>query len=78
MAYSYGTARALLMVGSLHDPNGQQARRIGPAHATLPVHGPRGRRSLCGTFVANDEELPWPPETIDCELCPTCRELALL
>ena len=79
MAFSYRTARAVLMVGSLHDPAGQTARSIGPAHATLGLSGARGRKALCGTFVARDEEVPWPPQVQPADdLCPTCTELASL
>ncbi|MEU2348046.1 hypothetical protein [Modestobacter sp. NPDC049651] len=79
MGYSYRTARAVLMVGSLHDPAGQTARAIGPAHATLGLSGTRGRRALCGAYVPRDEEVPWPPEAQPAdELCPDCRQLAAL
>jgi hypothetical protein len=79
MGYAYRTARAVLMVGSLHDPSGQTARLIGPAHATIGLSGARGRRALCGSYVARDEDVPWPPEVPPAdELCPTCAELARL
>ena len=79
MGSPYRTARAVMMVGSLSDPAGQQVRLIGPAHATLGLSGRRGRRALCGAYVARDEQVAWPPrEQPQDVLCPTCRELALL
>ena len=68
-----------MMVGSLSDPAGQTARLIGPAHATLGLSGARGRRALCGAYVARDEEMPWPPQRDATEpLCPDCSTLATL
>ena len=79
MGFTYGTARAVMMVGSLSDPAGQTARLIGPAHATLGVSGARGRRALCGAYVARDDEVPWPPQPDVTEaLCPDCSTLATL
>ena len=79
MGFPYRTARAVMMVGSLSDPAGQQARLIGPAHATLGLSGARGRKALCGAYVARDEEVPWPPQ-VDAAvaLCPDCSTLAAL
>ena len=79
MGFTYRTARAVMMVGSLSDPAGQTARLIGPAHATLGLSGARGRKALCGAYVARDEEVPWPPgpDTHDA-LCPDCSTLAAL
>ena len=78
MGFTYRTARAVVMVGSLSGPSGQTARLIGPAHATLGS-GPRGRRALCGAYVARDEEVAWPPlpEAGDV-LCDHCSTLARL
>jgi hypothetical protein len=78
MGYTYRTARAVMMVGSLSDPGGQTARLIGPAHATLGS-GPRGRRALCGAYVARDEAVAWPPHPEVSEvLCSDCDTLARL
>ena len=78
-AYAYGTAHAVVMVGAVGTPDGLQPRRIGPLHATIGrVHG-RSRKSLCGAYVAVDEQTPWPPQGYDDEqLCPECAELAAL
>jgi hypothetical protein len=79
MGFPYRTARAVMMVGSLSDPAGQQTRLIGPAHATLGLSGARGRKALCGAYVARDEEVPWPPQPEVCDvLCADCSELARL
>jgi hypothetical protein len=79
MAFSYRTGRAVMMVGSLSDPAGQQAQLIGPAHATLGLSGARGRKALCGAYVARDEAVAWPPQPEVCDaLCPDCSELARL
>ncbi len=79
MGFPYRTARAVMMVGSLSDPAGQQPRLIGPAHATLGLSGARGRKALCGAYVARDEEVPWPPRPEVCDaLCPDCSALARL
>jgi hypothetical protein len=79
MSFAYRTARAVLMVGSVHDPGGQVPRLIGPAHATIGLSAARGRTALCGAYVARDEEAPWPPPTQPADdLCPTCTELARL
>ena len=78
MGFPYRTARAVVMVGSLSDPAGQTARLIGPAHATLGS-GPRGRRALCGAYVARDEAVAWPPEPDPGDaLCADCSTLARL
>src|SRR4051794_18106103 len=79
MGFPYRRARAGVMVGSWPDPAGQQAQLIGPAHATMGLSGARGRKALCGAFVARDEEVPWPPRPEVCDvLCADCSELALL
>jgi len=79
MGFPYRTARAVMMVGSLSDPAGQQARLIGPAHATLGLSGARGRKALCGAYVARDEQVDWPPRPEVTEtLCPDCATLARL
>jgi hypothetical protein len=79
MGFTYRTARAVVMVGSLSGPAGQQAQLIGPAHATMGLSGARGRKALCGAFVARDEEVPWPPRPEVCDLlCADCSELARL
>jgi hypothetical protein len=79
MGFPYRTARAVMMVGSLSDPGGQQARLIGPAHATLGLSGARGRRALCGAYVARDEQVLWPPQPAAGDaLCPECSTLARL
>ncbi|MCW2675867.1 MAG: uncharacterized protein JWR70_907 [Modestobacter sp.] len=76
MGFTYRTARAVMMVGSMTAAGGPTPRLIGPAHATI---GTSGRRALCGVYVARDEEVPWPPEvTVVDSLCPMCSELALL
>ena len=79
MGFTYRTARAVMMVGSLSDPAGQTARLIGPAHATLGLSGSRGRQALCGAYVARDEEVPWPPQAeVPDALCADCSTLARL
>jgi hypothetical protein len=79
MGSPYRTARAVMMVGSLSDPAGQRAQLIGPAHATLKLSGVRGRKALCGAYVARTEDAPWPPQPELCDaLCPDCSALALL
>lgn len=79
MSHPYRTARAVLMVGSLHDPAGQTARLIGPAHASLGLTGARGRRALCGAYVARVEDSAWPPPPGGADpLCADCSELARL
>jgi len=79
MGFTYSTARAVMMVGSLSDPAGQTARLIGPAHATLGLSGARGRTALCGAYVARDEEVPWPPRAeVTDTLCADCSTLARL
>jgi hypothetical protein len=76
MGFTYRTARAVMMVGSMTAAGGPSPRLIGPAHATI---GTSVRRALCGTYVARDEDVAWPPEVdvVD-SLCPMCSELALL
>jgi hypothetical protein len=76
--YAYGTAHAVVMVGSF-GAQGLTPRQIGPAHATIGrVHG-QSRKALCGAYVTIDEQLPWPPEGYeDTQLCATCAELAAL
>jgi len=79
MGFTYRTARAVMMVGSLSDPAGQTAQLIGPAHATLGLSGVRGRKALCGAYVARDEEIAWPPQAeVHDALCPDCSTLARL
>src|SRR4051794_15920074 len=79
MGFPYRTARAVMMVGSLSDPAGQQARLIGPAHATLGLSGARGRTALCGAYVARHEQVLRPPDPeVGDALCPDCSELARL
>ncbi len=76
MEFVYRTARAELLVGSLV---GAAARPtlIGPAHATIGSAAGGRRNSLCGAFVAHDDDLPWPPDpAVVGTLCPTCEELA--
>jgi hypothetical protein len=52
---------------------------IGPAHATLRLSGVRGRKALCGAYVARNEDVPWPPQPELCDaLCPDCSALARL
>jgi hypothetical protein len=76
--YAYGTAHAVVMVGSFGS-EGLAPRRIGPAHATIGRVNGQSRKALCGAFVAQDEQLPWPPEGYEPDqLCPTCAELATL
>ncbi len=78
-AYAYGTAHAVVMVGSVGTPEGLQPRQIGPAHATIGRVQGRSRKSLCGAYVAVDEQTVWPPEGYqEDQLCPECAELALL
>ncbi len=76
--YSYGTAHAVVMVGS-YGAEGLKPRRIGPAHATIgKVHG-QSRKALCGAYVTIDEQLPWPPEGYEeQQLCSNCATLASL
>jgi hypothetical protein len=74
--YAYGTAHAVVMVGAF---GSQQARRIGRAHATIGRVNRPSPKALCGAYVAQDEQLPWPPEGYEPEqLCPTCADLAAL
>ena len=76
--YAYGTAHAVVMVGSFGS-EGLTPRRIGPAHATIGRVNGRSRKSLCGAYVAQDEQLPWPPEGYEpTQLCEECHQLASL
>ena len=79
MGFTYRTARAVMMVGSVSDPRGLRAQLIGPVHATITNVSTAGRKALCGAYVARDERVAWPPpEEPHDVLCPTCSELALL
>jgi len=79
LAYSYGTAHAVVMVGSVGTAEGLQPRQIGPAHATIGRVNGRSRKSLCGAYVALDEQVVWPPEGYEADqLCAECAELAVL
>src|SRR3954465_2736159 len=76
--YAYGTAHAVVMVGSFGS-EGLKPRQIGPAHATIGRVSGRSRKSLCGAYVAVDDETPWPPEGYtDEQKCPEGAELATL
>ena len=77
--YTYGTAHAVVMVGSVGTPEGLQPRQIGPAHATIGRVQGRSRKSLCGAYVAVDEQTQWPPQDYEeHQLCAECATLALL
>ena len=77
--FTYGTARAVMMVGFHRGPGSLTPQRIGPAHATIGNVRTAGRKSLCGAFALADENLPWPPPSDDSiGLCPQCEELARL
>jgi hypothetical protein len=79
LAYSYGTAHAVVMVGSVGTAEGLQPRQIGPAHATIGRVNGQSRKALCGAYVTIDEQLPWPPEGYeDTQLCADCAQLAAL
>ena len=79
LAYSYGTAHAVVMVGSVGTAEGLSPRQIGPAHATIGRVTGRSRKALCGAYVAQDDQEPWPPEGYERDqLCPACAELAAL
>jgi hypothetical protein len=80
LGFTYRTAGAVLMVGSMTAAGGPTPRLIGPAHATIGTTGrTSARTALCGAYVARDEEVPWPPEAAVVDsLCPMCSELALL
>ncbi len=79
MGFTYRTARAVMMVGSVSDPRGLRAQLIGPVHATITNVSTAGRKALCGAYVARDEEVPWPPQPEVCDaLCPDCSTLAAL
>jgi hypothetical protein len=76
--YAYGTAHAVVMVGSFGS-EGLQPRQIGPAHATIGRVNGQSRKALCGAYVSIDEQLPWPPEGYeDQQLCENCATLAAL
>jgi hypothetical protein len=76
--YAYGTAHAVVMVGSF-GVGGLQPRQIGPAHATIGRVSGQSRKALCGAYVSLDEQQPWPPEGYDDQqLCDSCAELASL
>ena len=76
--YTYGTAHAVVMVGS-YGAEGLKPRQIGPAHATIGRVNGQSRKALCGAYVTIDEQLPWPPEGYEeQQLCTNCAELASL
>jgi hypothetical protein len=76
--YAYGTAHAVVMVGAFGS-QGLSPRQFGPAHATIGRVNGQSRKALCGAYVAQDEQLPWPPEGYEPDqLCPACAELATL
>jgi hypothetical protein len=76
--YSYGTAHAVVMVGS-YGAEGLRPRQIGPAHATIGRVNGQSRKALCGAYVTIDEQLPWPPEGYEeQQLCQNCATLAAL
>jgi hypothetical protein len=76
--YAYGTAHAVVMVGS-YGAEGLKPRQIGPAHATIGRVNGQSRKALCGAYVSIDEQLPWPPESYDeQQLCASCAALATL
>ena len=76
--YSYGTAHAVVMVGS-YGAEGLKPRQIGPAHATIGRVNGQSRKALCGAYVTIDEQLPWPPEGYEeQQLCENCAALAAL
>jgi|tagenome__1003787_1003787.scaffolds.fasta_scaffold20304289_2 hypothetical protein len=75
--YAYGTAHAVVMVGSFGP--GLKPRQIGPAHATIGRVNGQSRKALCGAYVSLDEQLEWPPVGYTEEqLCQECTELAVL
>ena len=79
LAYSYGTAHAVVMVGSVGTAEGLVPRQIGPAHATIGKVNGRSRKALCGAYVAVDEQTVWPPADYDStQLCAECAALAVL
>lgn len=79
MGFTYRTACNVVMVGSVGGSRGRQPRPIGPAHATISrVSGAGGKKALCGAFVAQDEQVSWPPPVTTDQLCPVCTELATL
>ena len=76
--YAYGTAHAVVMVGSFNG-EGLTPRQIGPAHATIGRVSGQSRKALCGAYVTIDDQLPWPPEGYeDQQLCVDCAALATL
>ena len=79
MGFTYRTARAVMMVGSVSDPRGLRPQLIGPVHATITNVSTAGRKALCGAYVARAEQAAWPPDDEPRDvLCPTCSQLALL
>ncbi|SFE96346.1 hypothetical protein [Blastococcus tunisiensis] len=76
--YAYGTAHAVVMVGSF-GAEGLKPRQIGPAHATIGRVSGQSRKALCGAYVSVDEQQPWPPEGYEeQQLCENCATLAAL
>ena len=76
--YVYGTAHAVVMVGS-YGAEGLTPRQIGPAHATIGRVNGQSRKALCGAYVSIDEHLAWPPEGYEeQQLCEQCAALAAL
>ena len=55
--YAYGTAHAVVMVGSF-GAEGLKPRQIGPAHATIGRVNGQSRKALCGAYVTIDEQRP--------------------
>ena len=75
--YAYGTAHAVVMVGAFG--SSMTARQIGPAHATIGRVNRLAPKALCGAYVSQDDQQPWPPAGFDADqLCPACAELAEL
>ena len=76
--YAYGTAHAVVMVGSF-GAEGLTPRQIGPAHATIGRVNGQSRKALCGAYVSIDEQLEWPPAGYaEQQLCADCVALATL
>jgi hypothetical protein len=79
LTYSYGSAHAVVMVGSVGSAEGLVPRQIGPAHATIGKVNGRSRKALCAAYVAVDEQTVWPPADYDSsQLCAECATLAVL
>jgi hypothetical protein len=75
--YAYGTAHAVVMVGAFG--SSMTPRQIGPAHATIGRVNGQSPKALCGAYVAQDDQQPWPPAGFDADqLCAACAELAAL